>query len=338
MIRNRNLPDSAPPTMLASSRDALRLAREPCYVRADGRVVAVEPKDALLLAYLALEGPTPRRVLASLLWPDVDGDRARANLRQRLYRLRRSVGRDLLEGGDVAALCGDLDVDLNAGDAGHSDGLLLGLDEADAGGLAEWLPSSRASNAATAMPRARRTLVDARGRRAAGPGLACGPAAGRRRSDLRARPPPPDAAALPERRPGRRARRLRRCCDALQRSLGVAPDAETEVLRAQVEADAPVHGRSSGVRCRSASCDRRASSAARRSGTPWRRLGKRGPRASWLARPDSARPASSAISPRPARMRCWWTHGRATSASRTRCCRASCARCSSASSHRLRRG
>ena len=89
--------------------DTLQLVGEPRLLHADGTSGALEPKDALLLAYLALEGPTPRRVLAALLWPDVDVERARANLRQRLFRLRRALGRDLLEVGEVAALCADLE-------------------------------------------------------------------------------------------------------------------------------------------------------------------------------------------------------------------------------------
>jgi len=241
MIRNRNLPNSAPPTMLASSRGALRLAREPCYVRADGRVVAVEPKDALLLAYLALEGPTPRRVLASLLWPDVDGDRARANLRQRLYRLRHSVGRDLLEGGDVAALCGDLDVDLKGGDEAASQGILLGIDEADAGGLAEWLEQTREQRRhGHARELAERSsTLEADGQ--------LGPALLAARQLVDADPTSEHGHRRLMRLNylrGDRAAALAafdHCCDVLERSLGVAPDAETEVLRAQVEAGTLAH-------------------------------------------------------------------------------------------------
>ena len=88
----------------ASPPPRLRLIGGAACVYADGRVLALEPKDALLLAYLALIGPTPRRELAALLWPDVDEERARANLRQRLFRLRKALGVELLEGAAVAQL------------------------------------------------------------------------------------------------------------------------------------------------------------------------------------------------------------------------------------------
>jgi hypothetical protein len=37
---------------------------------ADGTNSALAPRDAALLAWLALEGPTPRSRLAELLWPE----------------------------------------------------------------------------------------------------------------------------------------------------------------------------------------------------------------------------------------------------------------------------
>ena len=75
----------------------LRLIGEAVCIHGPGEVLVLEHKDALMLAYLAIEGPTPRRALAALLWPDVDAERSQANLRQRLFRLRRSLGFDLLE-------------------------------------------------------------------------------------------------------------------------------------------------------------------------------------------------------------------------------------------------
>ena len=46
-----------------------------------------------LLAYLAVESDRPhrRQVLAALLWPDRPESRARGNLRQALYNLRRAL-------------------------------------------------------------------------------------------------------------------------------------------------------------------------------------------------------------------------------------------------------
>ncbi|MEO8526821.1 MAG: hypothetical protein ABI460_18985, partial [Caldimonas sp.] len=39
-------------------------------VTAGGERIALERKQALVLAYLSVEGPTPRGKLARLLWPD----------------------------------------------------------------------------------------------------------------------------------------------------------------------------------------------------------------------------------------------------------------------------
>ena len=52
----------------------------------------------LLLTWLALEGPTRRERLAGLLWPDSPADSARNALRQRLFRLRKQCGTDLVSG------------------------------------------------------------------------------------------------------------------------------------------------------------------------------------------------------------------------------------------------
>lgn len=57
--------------------------------------IALERKLALLLAYLWIEGPTPRGKLAGLLWPGVAETRARGNLRQRLSILRQQAGTEL---------------------------------------------------------------------------------------------------------------------------------------------------------------------------------------------------------------------------------------------------
>ena len=58
-------------------------------LHASGRTLALATPDALLLAWLALEGPTPRERLATLLWPDSNAEAARNALRQRLFRLRK---------------------------------------------------------------------------------------------------------------------------------------------------------------------------------------------------------------------------------------------------------
>ncbi|MEO8525000.1 MAG: AAA family ATPase [Caldimonas sp.] len=215
--------------------DALHLAREAQFVRADGTSGALEQKDALLLAYLAIEGPTPRSRLAALLWPDVEAERARANLRQRLFRLRKSLGRELLEGGDVAGLCVDIEVHLEHAEAEAGE-LLQGLDEPVAGELADWLDRAREQRRAGRI----RGLAEESARLEIAGQLVAALAAAQRVVDL-------DATSEHAHRRLMRLHYLRgdraaalaafdRCCDVLERTLGVAPDNETEALRARVAA------------------------------------------------------------------------------------------------------
>jgi DNA-binding SARP family transcriptional activator len=112
---------------------------------------SLERKDAALLALLAIDGATARGKAAALLWPDVDDDAARNNLRQRLHRLRRRAGRDVaLTTADVLRLADGVSHDLSgaaellAQDAGTVTGELLGsLDYADCEQLDEWLQAAR---------------------------------------------------------------------------------------------------------------------------------------------------------------------------------------------------
>ncbi len=86
-----------------------------------GRVIDLGPsrKNAALLAWLALHAPGwPRSKLIALLWPDSDDGRARANLRQALTALRRTLGGDVLATpGDLVALAPGVRVDLAAFEA-----------------------------------------------------------------------------------------------------------------------------------------------------------------------------------------------------------------------------
>jgi DNA-binding SARP family transcriptional activator len=70
----------------------LRLHGTAGWRRGDGAVGLLERKHAALLAWLWLEGPSPRARLAGLLWPEASEERARGNLRQRLLKLRQEVG------------------------------------------------------------------------------------------------------------------------------------------------------------------------------------------------------------------------------------------------------
>lgn len=103
----------------------------------DGPWLPLSAREAALLAWLHLEGPTPRARLAALLWPDGDDARARTNLRQTLARLKRSAGALWTEDAQGLALAVPV-----AADDGQP---LLGplqFDDADA--LAAWLAGRRA--------------------------------------------------------------------------------------------------------------------------------------------------------------------------------------------------
>ena len=93
----------------------LQLLQAPRLWLADGSAHALERKDAALLAMLAVEGPTPRNRVAALLWPDIDEERARNNLRQRLFRLRKAAACDVISAGNEAlALAEHVAHDLDA--------------------------------------------------------------------------------------------------------------------------------------------------------------------------------------------------------------------------------
>lgn len=131
---------------LGTTTVALRLLGEPSLRAADGGVSTLERKDAALLAYLALEGPTARAALAALLWPDADQAGARNNLRQRLHRLRRRAGAEVVAvDGDTMRLGSGVTHDLAWAvtiDA-PADELLGTLDYADCGALHAWVDAAR---------------------------------------------------------------------------------------------------------------------------------------------------------------------------------------------------
>ncbi len=81
----------------------------------DGPVDLANKKVACLLAYLACTAPVPqsREKLATLLWGSYIETRARHNLRQTLFRLRRALGQDALigEGEAISLTPGAIDCD-----------------------------------------------------------------------------------------------------------------------------------------------------------------------------------------------------------------------------------
>ena len=95
----------------------LQLAANPCIVGANGTPVALALRDAALLAWLAIEGPTSRARLIALLWPDGDGESARNVLRQRLFQLKRQLGAPVVVGSATLALAQGVVHDLENADA-----------------------------------------------------------------------------------------------------------------------------------------------------------------------------------------------------------------------------
>ncbi len=134
----------------AQAPDALRLrlTGAPALVRSDLASLSLGLHDAALLALLVIDGPLPRRRAAALLWPDSDAKRANISLRQRIFRLKRWAGCDLVVGdaniGWVDSLAHDLDVSGNAGAEGVPQGELLGgLDFKSFDELGAWVQSAR---------------------------------------------------------------------------------------------------------------------------------------------------------------------------------------------------
>jgi len=133
--------DETQPALPIAAGKAWRLvlARSTHVHAPDGRTQPLAWRDAALLAWLALEGPTPRARLAALLWPDKDADGARNSLRQRLFQLRRQTGTDLVGGTTTLALADAVEHDLNDADT------VLGEQQAEVGAeFAQWLEQQRA--------------------------------------------------------------------------------------------------------------------------------------------------------------------------------------------------
>lgn len=118
----------------------LELARLGVVRGAGGAAAPLAPRDALLLAWLAIEGPTRRARMAALLWPDTADDAARNALRQRVFQLRRRFGSALLVDEALLALAPAVVHDL------RDDGPLLDGVQAEPGGeLQQWLAAQRAA-------------------------------------------------------------------------------------------------------------------------------------------------------------------------------------------------
>ncbi len=213
----------------------LRLSRIGRFEARGGAATDLEPKDALLLAYLAIEGPTARARLAALLWPDVDEERARGNLRQRLLRLKKTTGVELVTGHPLARLAEGVVHDL---DETHE--LLSGHPSYGAGGLSEWLDAmrerrrrARAESLAGSAARAEAEwhLDEALAHARAWVDLDPASEDAHRRV-MRIHYLQGDVGAALE--------AFQRCAKVLRDELGAAPGRETLELRQQIERAAPV--------------------------------------------------------------------------------------------------
>ena len=110
-----------------------------------GQRCALTASDGLLLAWLALEGPTSREHLAQLLWPASSAEAARNALRQRLFRLRKQIGADVVLGTTTLALAPGIEHDLAGASA-----LLADLAAPESPELNAWLASRRTAQQAQA--------------------------------------------------------------------------------------------------------------------------------------------------------------------------------------------
>src|SRR5678815_755056 len=130
----------AAPQVASADSPAMRLqlANAPHVVGTDDAASALAPRDAALLAWLALEGPTPRTRLAALLWPQSTPESAGNALRQRLFQLRRQLGVELVSGNATLALAAGVEHDL------LDSRRVLGDADGDLGPeLAAWLQQQR---------------------------------------------------------------------------------------------------------------------------------------------------------------------------------------------------
>jgi len=117
----------------------LSLAAAPQWFPADAATpVPLHPIDGALLAWLAIEGPTPRARMATLLWPDNGLAAARNALRQRLFQLKKQLGFELILGNATLTLADGVTHDLL-----DADSVLADAGLADGGEIGGWLAQQR---------------------------------------------------------------------------------------------------------------------------------------------------------------------------------------------------
>lgn len=224
----------------------LRLLGTPRLQPAAGAALPLAERDAVLLLLLAAEGPVARPRAAALLWPDSAPRQANISLRQRIFRLKRAWGGDVVVGDAAIRLADGLGHDLDDLDAGlradpaHAAGELLAGIAPDGDEVAAWLLAARArwqvrlrdalaalaeahagaGRIAAALPYAERLVAEA-------------PAAEHaHRRVMRLHYLRGDVAAA--------LAAYRRCCEWLERDQAAGPSAETRALARQIETGANV--------------------------------------------------------------------------------------------------
>ena len=214
----------------------LQLSAAPSLDTGGQRLTLAMP-DALLLAWLALEGPTPRERLATLLWPDSSAEAARNALRQRLFRLRKQIGVELVHGSTVLALAGGVQHDLS-----DTSALLGDLAQPDCPEIDSWLARRRACHRASAQREreGRIERLEAAGDTAAALPLALAMLDAEPLSEAAHR----RVMRLHYLRGDRAAALLAfdRCEQLLKHEVGTAPSTETLALLATLEQSAPLEG------------------------------------------------------------------------------------------------
>jgi DNA-binding SARP family transcriptional activator len=222
----------------AASVTRLALAGTPqVWPTAAGAALPLSERDALLLAWLALEGATPRLRVAELLWPGADAATGRNSLRQRLFKLRRQVGLDLVTGQETLSLAEGVAHDL-AGSAQVLGGLVLSM----GGDAVPWLQQERQrrrtvqADALTAQAAAAEREQDwSRALQHAQSRLALDPLSeAAHRGVMRLHYLAGDRAAA--------LLAFDRCERQLKDDVGARPDAETLALLATIESAAPSPG------------------------------------------------------------------------------------------------
>ncbi|HUL66793.1 MAG TPA: AAA family ATPase [Burkholderiaceae bacterium] len=239
MKRRGPLPDKAARSERSVARLLLRAA--PVCVLPDATTHKLEIKDALLLAFLAIEGSAARELLAERLWPRADAARSRANLRQRLMRLRRQVGVELVTGVPLAKLADGVVHDLEAGSE-----ILAPIAADEAEGLAGWLHAARLARRSRRIEElaAAAARAEAAGEIAAALDCAQTLLAVDRVSEHAHR----RVMRLHYLRGDNAAARAAyaRCAEVLERELGARPAQETEALLRQIESGQLAAGASRG--------------------------------------------------------------------------------------------